>query len=234
MNIKYNRYKRMCSYCGDCDHTDRECPIEKKVAPFIRKGIGRPFEFLNERYFKCPFCNSSLTVIDTNVPSCDIECSNSNCSFFAEVKSKCLSCKYLPEDIEMLHGNYDEYIKKRDKGLNLIMIIYKVNRRFKKVVIREVRYISNFQLTSNKNVSVIKNESPKKKRNNSIIKIKDRTVLKKWNIYYQKEYSFMDFLIRSMKEANCTNKEIDKIKNYQHSMEKMRTIDINDKENRMN
>ena len=175
MNIKYNRYKRMCSYCGDCDHTDRECPIEKKVAPFIRKGIGRPFEFLNERYFKCPFCNSSLTVIDTNVPSCDIECSNSNCSFFAEVKSKCLSCKYLPEDIEMLHGNYDEYIKKRDKGLNL-----------------------------------------------------------KWNIYYQKEYSFMDFLIRSMKEANCTNKEIDKIKNYQHSMEKMRTIDINDKENRMN
>ena len=48
-----------------------------------------------------------------------------NLFFFAEVKSKCLSCKYLPDDIQMLHGNYDEYLKKRDKGLNLIMIITK-------------------------------------------------------------------------------------------------------------
>lgn len=233
MNIRYIRYKGMCSYCGDCDHTDRECPIEKKVAPFIRKGIGRPFEFLNERYFKCPFCDSSLNVIDTNIPSCDIECSNSKCSFFAEVKSKCLSCKYLPDDIEMLHGNYDEYIKKRDKGLNLIMIIYKVNRRFKKVVIREVRYISNFELTSNNNVSVIKNKSLKSKKSNSIIKIDDRNLLRKWNIYYQKEYSFMDFLLKCMKDADCTKKEIDKIKNYQTNMEKSIIVDINDKENKM-
>ena len=68
MNFRYNRQKCGCSYCGDTDHTDGECPIEK-VAPFIRKGIGRPFEFLNERYFRCPFCNNNLTVIDTNVPS---------------------------------------------------------------------------------------------------------------------------------------------------------------------
>ena len=94
----------------------------------------------------------------------------------------------------MLHGNYEEYVKKRDKGLNLIMIIYKVNRKFKKVVVREVRYISNFELTSDDNVSVIKNRS--RKKNNSIIKIEDRNLLRKWNIYYKKEYSFMDFLLK--------------------------------------
>ena len=37
-----------------------------------------------------------------------------------------------------------------------------------------------------------------------------------------------------MKEAECTEKEIDKIKNYQLNMEKINTIDINDKENKIN
>ena len=84
-----------------------------------------------------------MVVIDTNVPSVILNVLIINV-LFAEVKSKRLLCKYLPKDIEMLHGNFKEFIKKKNGGLNLTVIIYGVNRREKKLILEIFDILMNY------------------------------------------------------------------------------------------
>ena len=104
-----------------------------------------------------------------------------------------MSAKNLPKDIYLLHGNYNKFEKKKEKGLNLIVIIYKINRRRKSINIREVRFINNDQL-NNKNLINCKIDSRRDDNNiirmNSIISIKDRTKFENWTRTSQLTFHF--------------------------------------------
>ena len=206
-NIKF------CNFCGCTSHDSKNCQLEKNVSPTIKKKIGEYFEHFVRKYYFCPYCsknniNSKLDVIGLNLPSCDLKCNNPNCNFIAEVKSKCLSIKNLPKDIYLLHGNFNKFEKKKENGLNLIVIIYKINRRKKSINIREVRFINNDQL-NDKNLINCKIDSRRDDNNiirmNSIISIRDRTKFENWTPNYPINFSFLNLLVKIMEKQNEKN-----------------------------
>lgn len=188
MNQNYYKYEtvKKCYFCGEI-HECRECPQEKAIAPDLKKYIGNIMEkFIGEK-FLCPYCSSkSLTVLGNNSPSLDIICSYCKRKF--EVKSKCLSVMILPNDLNLPHGNYDDYKKRQQNGLDLIVIIYKVDRFNKKITIREVLYAKNSEIKESKNIQVIKRI--KKKSNLSTIIINNKNLLSKFNLKKQYEFDF--------------------------------------------
>lgn len=204
---------KFCNFCGCTSHDSKECQLEKNVSPMIKKKIGEYFEHFVKKYYFCPYCsnkniNSKLEVIGLNLPSCDLRCSNINCNFIAEVKSKCLSAKNLPKDIYLLHGNFKKFEMKKEKGLNLIVIIYKINRRRKSINIREVRFINNNQLNNNKLINC-KIDSRRDDNNvirmNSIISIRDRTKFENWTPNFPINFSFLNLLVKIMKKQDEKN-----------------------------
>ena len=63
-----------CNFCFG-NHSCRDCPIEKKLAPMIKKMIGIKMEHFIGKYIPCPYCkNNSLHVLGNNSPSLDIIC----------------------------------------------------------------------------------------------------------------------------------------------------------------
>tara|TARA_Y100000389_G_scaffold202140_1_gene246653 strand:+ start:536 stop:1252 length:717 start_codon:yes stop_codon:yes gene_type:complete len=208
-------YIKFCNFCGSTSHDSKRCQLEKKVSPIIKKKIGEYFEHFVRKYYYCPCCseknlNYKLEVIGLNLPSCDIRCSNKDCDFIAEVKSKCLSAKNIPKDIYLLHGNYKKFMVKKDKGLNLIVIIYKINRRTKCISVREVRFIKNNELFD-KNLIINKVDSRKDDngiiRMNSIISIRNRTKFENWTPNFPINFSFLNLLVKIMR--NQDNEDID-------------------------
>lgn len=138
-----------CYFC-EGSHSCRDCPLELSMAPVFKKKIGNVMEHFIAHNLPCPEClKNALSVVGDHTPSLDIICSN--CSKKYEVKSKCLSVKVLPNDIRLPHGSYIDYTHRLCEGLNLVVIIYGIDRINKLLSIREVLYANN-ALLQNKDV----------------------------------------------------------------------------------
>ena len=130
-----------CFYCNG-SHSCRNCPIELKIAPYMKKIIGQHMETFAATKIACPRCNKpSMKRLGNHTPSLDIICTNCCTNF--EVKSKCLSVNILPKDLILHHGNYFDYLARQSKGLDFIIIIYKVDRISKIIQIRKILHILN-------------------------------------------------------------------------------------------
>ena len=165
---KKKKKKLRCYFCNG-NHLCRKCPIESKLAPILKQKVGNYMEYYVANIFSCPSCNlKTLKVLGNNSPSLDIVCKN--CSRRIEVKSKCLSVQNLPNDINLPHGNYSDYNKRQEFGLDFIIVIYSVNRIKKEINIREVLYMNDNIIKNSGVVDVIKRPSSPL----STIKIKDR------------------------------------------------------------
>jgi hypothetical protein len=163
-----------CSFCNNYGHTSKTCKIEKDLSYKLNELVGGIMEYYTSNNIKCPECNcSTLHVLDNNTPSCDIICNHCNKMF--EIKSKCLSCPILPNDIFINHGHFEKFISRINQGLNIIVIIYSVNNYNKSITIREALYINNSNIRNQKIINI----SKKKESNNTSIVIKNRKLLSK-------------------------------------------------------
>jgi hypothetical protein len=144
-----------CYFCGE-DHTCRECPLEMKMAPILKKKVGAMMEHYVANNFYCPTCNKKeMKVIGNHSPSLDLVCS---CGKKVEVKSKCLSVSKLPNDISLPHGSYIDYVNRLKSGLDLFIVIYGVDRIKKIIKIREVLYASHNMLVKQIDIKVEQRE----------------------------------------------------------------------------
>ena len=186
---------KKCYFCGG-NHLCRECPQETLMAPILKKYIGKIMEEFIGNNFNCPCCDKhSLAVLGNHSPSLDIVCMNCNRKF--EVKSKCLSVNTLPNDLKLPHGSYDDYKKRQESGLDLFVIIYKVDRINKKITIREVLYAKNKQIISNSNIRVIK----RNKSHLSTILISNKNLLNKLTLVKDYQFDF-SMIIQKYMETN--------------------------------
>lgn len=145
--------EKICWFCHSIDHSCKECPIESGIANKLRYKAGNEFEDYIANNIRCPGCLSlSLKRLNNNSPSLDIIC---ECGLNFEVKSKCLSIKELPNDIQLNHGSYIDCINRVNKeSLNLILIIYGINRIQKELYIREILYANNKMMKNTKIIAI--------------------------------------------------------------------------------
>ena len=175
----------ICTFCNSYTHTNKDCNLEKTLAPYLKKNVGRFMEFYISNNFWCPKCKTnSLLVLDNNTPSLDIVCKN--CNQIIEVKSKCISASIMPKDIYCFSGNYNKFLNNINNGLNLIIVIYGVDRKLKEITIRQIYYISNEKLQNNNIIEIKK----KQDSTSSIIFIKNRMILDKIILNVNKIISF--------------------------------------------
>lgn len=151
-----------CNFCGQTHLKTKGkfvCPVEKILAPYMKKLIGAYMENYLGKYVSCPYCDTaSLQVLGNHTPSLDLICSNcQGRSVNIECKSKCLSVSYLPKDITLPHGNYFDYLQRQEQGLDFIVIIYKVDRVTKVISIRKVIFIPHDEIIKEDNFVVIQN-----------------------------------------------------------------------------
>lgn len=169
-----------CSFC-DGNHNSRNCNIEQYCAPIFKKEVGIYMEEHITQNIKCPRCgNDKLYKLGNHTPSIDLVCTE--CNHIYEVKSKCLSVKDLPNDIFCNGGNYTQLINNiKTKELDLIIVLYGVNREKKEIHIREILYADNKMLNDTcpkKNIII----SKKNDNQLSSIEIKNKDKLKKLHI----------------------------------------------------
>jgi hypothetical protein len=178
-----------CHYCGG-RHSCRGCPIEKTLAPYMRKLVGESMEKFVAEELCCPQCSAhgSLKMLGTHAPSLDIVCTSCNANF--EVKSKCLSGK-IPNNLIFNHGNYYDYVARSKSGLNFIFIIYSVNRTSKVLTIKNVYYHPHY----NNDVQVIK----KSDSHLSDIIVKNISSLREIQLEYNYDYDFSNNIIQILK-----------------------------------
>lgn len=172
--------------CFTCNgnHNSRDCPIEKKLSGYLKEFVGIQMEKIISTNICCPVCNQKkLKVLGDNSPSLDIVCLHCNRNF--ECKSKCLSVKQLPKDIIMNHGNYKKYIERQKRGLDFIIVIYKIDRKLKLLTITKVLYVNNKYINTNTNFQV-----HKKGPSHSKIIINDQTKLNSLYINGVTTYSY--------------------------------------------
>jgi len=133
--------KLRCYFCQG-NHLCRNCPIEEKLAPILKKKVGKYMEYYVANNLNCPICKKKeLHVLGNNSPSLDIICKN--CNRNIEVKSKCLSVNKLPNNIYLPHGNFSEYFERQKTGLDFIIVIYSVDRIKKMINIRKILYMND-------------------------------------------------------------------------------------------
>ena len=143
-----------CEYCNN-NHNSRDCPLEEKIAPLMKKIVGMYMEQFVANEICCPRCyKKTLDPLCTHAPSLDIICTN--CSTKFEIKSKCMSSKVLPNDLVFNHGNYNDYVNRQNNGLDIILIVYSVCRKSKIINIRNVFYVSNETIKNTNIISVIR------------------------------------------------------------------------------
>ncbi len=132
----------VCQYCNEKGHSCRNCPLENKVGPYIKKIVGIHMETFVASELVCPHCkNKTLYCLGNHSPSLDVICNT--CSAKYEIKSKCISAKTIPDDLILDHGNYFDYLNRQNSvnGLDFIIIIYGVNRNTKVITIRKVLHV---------------------------------------------------------------------------------------------
>lgn len=170
---------KSCWFCHSNDHSCRECPLESAISNKLRNKAGNEFEDYIAANVKCPGCmKATLKRLNNHSPSLDIICT---CGLKFEVKSKCLSIKELPIDIQLNHGTYIDCMNRINQdSLNLILIIYGVNRIQKEIYIREILYANN-KLLKDSNVIDIKPIVLSNKKVSKIF-IKNRNLMAKLNL----------------------------------------------------
>jgi hypothetical protein len=192
---KIRTISKKCYFCGG-NHKCRDCYIEKKIAPIMRKIVGEFMENYISDNFKCPRCqNKTLEVLGDHSPSLDIVCSS--CKSKYEIKSKCLSSREIPIDLKLPHGNYNKYITRQREGLDFIIIIYSVDRLLKNIIIREILYIPNNDIIESNCIWIINRF--KSKLSTILIKNKNHPMIHKLKIPLKRIISFkekIDFLIK--------------------------------------
>ena len=203
---KKKKKKLRCYFCNG-NHLCRKCPIESKLAPILKQKVGNYMEYYVANIFSCPSCNlKTLKVLGNNSPSLDIVCKN--CSRRIEVKSKCLSVQNLPNDINLPHGNYSDYNKRQEFGLDFIIVIYSVNRVKKEINIRKVLYMNDNIIKNGDVVKVERRESS----NLSTIKINNINSPKIKRMKIKRKNSFISFkkqVIDMINDHPSLNKKID-------------------------
>lgn len=160
-------------YCDFCNgpHYTRNCPIEKKLASSISKIVGIHLEYYIANYVLCPYCNmNKLSVLGNNEPSLDIVCMN--CDKKYEVKSKCLSVDKLPNNLILSHGSYFDYLRKHEMTLDLLILIYGVDRKSKSITIKKLIHIPSKSINSDANLKIELN----KENNKCTIYIRNHTM----------------------------------------------------------
>jgi DNA-directed RNA polymerase subunit RPC12/RpoP len=176
-----------CFFCNG-NHLCRKCPIEEKIAPLLKKKVGDYMEYHVANNYSCPKClKKTLIVLGNNSPSLDILCKE--CGKKIEVKSKCLSVKNLPNDINLQHGNYIDYNKRQKSGLDFIVVIYSVDRINKVINIREVLYMDDALMKDSSIIRVTK----RNQSSLSTIEIKDRNSPRIKKLKIKKTDSFISF-----------------------------------------
>ena len=169
--VNNRRHQMKCHFCG-ASHSCRNCPLEAEMAPFLKKKVGISMEHYVANNFYCPRCNNkTLSVIGNHSPSLDIICNE--CNKKIEVKSKCLSVNNLPNDIILPHGSYYDFVDRINQDLDIMVIIYGVDRIKKQIKIREVLHIPNNKI-NNKNIIQIEKRDD---NNLSYIKVLDKHTL---------------------------------------------------------
>jgi len=153
---KNNYNSNICDFCLQ-NHNCRLCPIEHKLRKDMTTKVGIIMEEFVANNIKCQCCNKlSFKRLGNNTPSLDLQCTI--CKENIEVKSKCLSIDKLPNDITCKGGNYEYFINNiNNKNLNLVVIIYGVNRLNKSIYIREIYWITNNELKSQEYIKISKN-----------------------------------------------------------------------------
>lgn len=147
-----------CYFCNDPNHLARDCKLYKKMIPYMKTQIGDWCESFFANNYKCYRCkNFGYKVLNNRSPSLDIVCQN--CGNKCEVKSKCYSGKELADDIFLHHGSYEDYVERQKSGLDLVVIIYKINRRTKKLIIREILYFPNEEVKKKELIQVNKKKN---------------------------------------------------------------------------
>jgi hypothetical protein len=192
----FKNNKLRCYFCNG-NHLCRNCPLEEKLSPLLKKKVGDYMEHHVANILCCPSCGKKkLKVLGNNSPSLDIICQN--CKRRIEVKSKCLSVKKLPVDLNLPHGNYKDYNIRQSKGLDFIIVIYSVNRIKKNILLREILYLNN-DIIKNKNIINVEKRpsSPL-----SLIKIKNKNNPDIKKIELKKKDSFISFKKQVIKMIN--------------------------------
>ena len=175
IKLNDNKQNIKCHFCNG-NHACRDCPKEAEMASTYRKKVGGMFENWVSANVKCPNCKGHLRVIGNHTPSLDLICENPNCTKNKyECKSKCLSVKNLPPNVILPHGSFYDFVYRINEGLNLIVVIYGVDRIKKTINIREVIYADNKDLINSNIIQIEKRQDT----NLSTILIKDRTQLNK-------------------------------------------------------
>ena len=207
-DLKKEVKERKCYFCGG-NHVCRECPQETMLAPILKKYIGKIMEDFIGDNFCCPSCSCrKLTVLGNHSPSLDIICTGCERKF--EVKSKCLSVNNLPKDLTLPHGSFDDYKKRQEDGLDLFVIIYKVDRINKKITIREVLYARNKQIIKGDNIKVVKRE----KSNLSTIVINNKNLLSKLNLKKLFQFDFSSIIQNYIDTNNKYMNKLSIVNNY--------------------
>jgi len=178
-----NLHSQFCEFCYG-NHSCRDCYKEKKLHTVISTKVGLLMEEYVENKLQCKYCNEfSLIRRGDNSPSLDLECQL--CKKKIEVKSKCLSIKKLPNDITCKGGNFYHLQNNiNNEDLDLVLIIYGVDRKSKEIKIRQVFWISNNELKNDQLITIERNN------NLSIISIIDTTKLLKITIKNLQTISF--------------------------------------------
>ena len=146
-----------CDYCNNY-HVSKECLLEKQLAPIMRKLVGMYMEFFVANEVYCPRCNNkTLESLGTHAPSLDLICKSCNTKY--EIKSKCMSADIIPVDLVFNHGNYNDYINRQRQGLDIILIIYSVNRKTKVIKIRTVLWVPHNQIIESNIINVVKKQN---------------------------------------------------------------------------
>jgi hypothetical protein len=128
-----------CDYCNNY-HSAKECALEKRISPLMKKIVGYHMEQFVADEIYCPRCNNkTLMSLGTHAPSLDLICKS--CSTKFEIKSKCMSNKIIPNDLVFCHGNYNDYKRRQKESLDFILIVYSVDRKTKIINIRRLFWI---------------------------------------------------------------------------------------------
>lgn len=155
----------VCSTCLNSGHINRYCPLLKcykcsgnhHIRDCLIHKLGKNDRRLvtgdisekiiasgGEHEIFCPVCKKSkLETVEAFMPSLDLVCMDENCRQKYEVKSRCFSNTVIPLNLKIKAGNYNLFKKGIENGLNLILIIYRIDEQQNQKFYREIRFFSN-------------------------------------------------------------------------------------------
>ncbi len=102
------------------------------------------------------------------------------------------SCRHLPNDIKIHHGNFEYYVNRQASGLDFIIVIYKVDRKEKISEIRKIIHIPDSDIKNNDNFIV----TPNKYDNYCQIAINNHNLYNSFNLKKCYQLSFKNDIKR--------------------------------------